>query len=110
MRHAVASLYAHIMLFLKQAMKWYSVGPAGRVLSALFKPFELSYGDAVEQIEQCSQEIDKLASVSAKMEIRDIHQAIGRIENKLQSMQSRFDTAHGELSSSTCQLLQHLTC
>src|ERR1700761_7894423 len=43
MRNAVQSLYAHVLLFLQQAVRWYNVGRAGRALTALFRPFELSY-------------------------------------------------------------------
>src|ERR1700712_2813302 len=45
MKEAICSLYAHILLFFQKAVKWYNLGPAGRALSSLFKPFELHYED-----------------------------------------------------------------
>lgn len=117
MRHAVANLYAHILLFLKQAAKWYNVGPAGRVLQALFKPFELSYKDTVEQIRICSQNIDGIASLASKVEIREIKTLLqntsimlARHEQKLHDMQANFNTAQEELTARVGTVLQVTTC
>ncbi|KAL6407255.1 hypothetical protein AUP68_10084 [Ilyonectria robusta] len=113
MKDAIGSLYAHIILFLKQAIKWYNVGPAGRALTALFKPFELRYKDTVEQIEQCAKTIDDLAGILVKAEVREISvslhdqsQRMIAMETRLQEMQTRFEASHADLTVAVGKVLQ----
>ncbi|KAF2456391.1 hypothetical protein BDY21DRAFT_386418 [Lineolata rhizophorae] len=73
MKDAISRLYAHILLFFQQAVKWYNRSPAGRVLSSIFKPFELEYKDNLEQIRICAKRVDDTANTAARAEIRDIH-------------------------------------
>lgn len=117
MKNAVANIYAHILLFLKQAVKWYTVGPAGRALTALFKPFELSYKETVEQIRLCARTIDSIASISSKAEVREINnflqeesQRLMRRDKKLYEMQSRFEVAQADLTIAVGKILQILSC
>lgn len=117
MKGAVSSLYAHVILFLKQALKWYQVGPARRALTAIFKPFELNYKSVLDAVEQCAQTIDKIASLSVKFEIREIkdvssHHAsqLVRIEDRLHSMQRQFGAAQVSLNSEIAKVLRHLSC
>lgn len=99
MKTAVANLYARILLFLKQAIKWYSFGPAGRAISALFKPFELSYKSTIDEIRHCADSIEELAAATARAEIRDIHVLLQRQSQRLDSMQQNFDVAVAEISA-----------
>lgn len=117
MKDAVASLYAHILLFLQQAVKWYNVGPAGRALTALFKPFELSYKETVEQIMLCAQTIDDISSIASKVEIREIKvllqgesRRLAQRERKLHEMQVKFSLAQAELSTAVGTILQIVSC
>lgn len=116
MKDAIASLYAHILLFLKQAIKWYNIGPASRALTALFKPFELRYNDTVEQIEQCAKTIDDVAGISVKAEVREISvslhdqsQRMIAMETRLQEMQTRFEASHANLTVTVRNVLQSLS-
>lgn len=117
MKDAVANLYAHILLFLKQAVKWYTVGPARRALAALFRPFELSYKETVEQIRVCAGTINRIASILSKAEVCEINnflqeesrRLIKRYE-KLYEMQSRFDVAQADLTVAVGKILQILNC
>jgi hypothetical protein len=117
MRGALSSLYAHAILFLKQALKWYRVGPAKRALDAIFKPFELTYKNTLQEIERCAQTIDRIASLSAKLEVREIRDAssqhttqLVRIEDRLHLMQRQFDVAQVSLNSEIAKVLDHLSC
>ncbi|KAM7187455.1 hypothetical protein V8F33_011195 [Rhypophila sp. PSN 637] len=117
MKNAVANLYAHILLFLKQAVKWYTVGPAGRALTALFKPFELSYKDTVEQIRLCAGTIDSIASISVKAEVRDINmflqeesRRLVKRDEKLHEMQHRFEVGRADLTVKVDTILGILNC
>ncbi|TRX89659.1 hypothetical protein FHL15_009409 [Xylaria flabelliformis] len=116
MKDAVANLYAHILLFLKQVVRWYVVGPAGRTLAALFKPYELSYKDTVEQIRLCANTIDGIANISMKVEVREMNvflqeqsQALAEREAKLHDMQAKFEFAQAEMSNTVGRILQIVT-
>ncbi|KAI1131334.1 hypothetical protein F5Y10DRAFT_74044 [Nemania abortiva] len=73
MRDAVAHLYVHLLQFVRLAIKWYRRGPAGRAISAIFKPFELSYKGTIDEIQRCANIIQNIAAGRARMEIRDMH-------------------------------------
>lgn len=115
MKSALSTLYAHLLLFLKQALKWYNVGPAGRALSAIFRPFELSYGGTLREIEQCALTIDKIASLHVRLEVREIRDVsneqagkLVRIEDKLHQMQRWFESSHSSLNEDITKVLNHL--
>jgi len=117
MRDAVATLYAHILLFLQQAAKWYNVGPAGRALTSLFKPFELSYKETLDEIMLCAKTIDDVSSLASKVEIREIKELlmkeqarlVGR-EEKLHEMQVKFSQAQKELTDAVGTVLRIVSC
>ena len=91
MKEAVSRLYAHVILFFQQTVKWYNMSSAGRAISSIFKPFELDYKDTVEQIKLCSDTVDEIANAAARAEIRDMHITIQlqqtRFDKKLEEMQ-----------------------
>ena len=113
MREAIARLYAHILLFFQQAVRWYTMGPAGRAFSSIFKPFDLDYKDTVEQIKLCSQTVNDIASASSRAEIRDIHitiqmqnRQLQERDKKLHEMQLQLKEIQSKIDSSTSQVLQ----
>ncbi|KAK5467171.1 hypothetical protein LTS15_000142 [Exophiala xenobiotica] len=71
MKEAVSRVYAHVMLFLRKATKWYRMSPARRALSVLAKPYSIGYKDTVEQIRLCSESVHLVASAAARAELRD---------------------------------------
>lgn len=111
MQDAVSRLYAHIILFFQDALKWYNRGPAGRAIASIFKPFELHYEETVKQIKSCSQTIEQIANAASRAEIRDISvltryqyndaktrdQKMETIQCQMKSMQRRFDDRLDEL-------------
>ena len=84
MKEAVSRVYAHIMLFLRKAAKWYSMGRAGRALSAIAKPYSISYKDTVDQIRLCTESVNLVASASARVELRDLNITLQEQTCKLQ--------------------------
>jgi len=117
MRDAVATLYAHILLFLQQAVKWYNVGPAGRALTSLFKPFELSYKETLDEITLCAKTIDDMSSLASKVEIREIKVLLQKEtarqaerEDKLHEMQMKFSHAQEELTAAVGAVLRIVSC
>ena len=116
MREAIARLYAHILLFFQQAVRWYTMGPAGRAFSSIFKPFDLDYKDTVEQIKLCSQTVNNIANASSRAEIRDIHitiqmqnRQLQERDKKLHEMQLQLKEIQSKIDRSTSQVLQVAT-
>ena len=72
MRVATSRLYAHIILFLQKAVKWYTMGPARRAISIVFKPYSLSYKDTVDQINICAESVNAIATSAARAETRGL--------------------------------------
>lgn len=98
MRDAVAELYAHIMLFLQKAMRWYNRSPAGRAISSFLKPYELEYQDTVEQIKLCAETVHDLASAASRAEIRDINITINLLRREMQQRQETLDEMQRKLA------------
>jgi hypothetical protein len=80
MMEVVARLYAKIMQFLVKAVKWYKEKPIKHAIGAVLKPWALSYKDIKEEIWELSRQVDNLASVAVKAEIRGVHAVVRRIE------------------------------
>ncbi|KAE9567310.1 hypothetical protein CGMCC3_g16548 [Colletotrichum fructicola] len=113
MKDAIGKLYTHILLFLKQALEWYKMGPASRVFKALFKPFQLSYKDTVDQIKLCAQTIDSVSNIGLKSEVREMNlmlqsesQRLQEREKNLHQMQLEFRAAQERLATMVGSVLQ----
>jgi hypothetical protein len=70
---AIAHLYARIIKFMIQAMKWYKQGKFVHSFSVISKPWTLNFKDNVEDIAAQSRYIDELSSAASKAELRDTH-------------------------------------
>jgi hypothetical protein len=97
MKEAIAHLYAHIILFLQQAIKWYNMGPAGRFISSVFKPYNLDYKETVEQIKLYAETVDGIATAASRAEIRDIHIIIQMREEERQRRDAKLHEMQLEL-------------
>ncbi|KAK1759720.1 hypothetical protein QBC47DRAFT_114843 [Echria macrotheca] len=73
MKDSMARLYAHILLFLRQAVKWFSRNSATRAISAIISPFEIKYKGLIDGIRNCAEAINGEADAATKAEIRGIH-------------------------------------
>jgi hypothetical protein len=73
MSKAVAYLYAQIIKFMVQAMKWYKQGKFLHTFSAISKPWTLNFKNNVKDIAAQSRYIDELSSTASKAELRDTH-------------------------------------
>jgi hypothetical protein len=73
MNSAVAQLYVKIMYFVQDAVRWYKMGKIKHSISAITKPYTLSFKDIVEEIAEASRNVDKEASAASKAEIRGLH-------------------------------------
>lgn len=73
MNHAVGQLYAKIMSFVQNAVKWYKMGKIKHSWTAIAKPYALSFKDIVEEVGEASRNVDKEASAASRAEIRGLH-------------------------------------
>ena len=104
MKEAISRLYAHILLFFQQAVKWYEMGPARRGLSVILKPFELDYKDTVEQIRICAETVEDIANAAARAEIRDISITLQMQDRKLQERETSLQQTYMKLHEMQVQL------
>ncbi|KAI5459409.1 hypothetical protein BGZ63DRAFT_390960 [Mariannaea sp. PMI_226] len=91
MKDSMARLYAHLMLFLRQAVKWFSRHSVARAVSSIFKPFELKYKGLVDQIETCAKVIDEEASVACRAEIRGLHVNVWQNGKRIVDLDKKVD-------------------
>lgn len=104
MKEAISGLYAHIILFFQQAVKWYNMGPASRALQSILKPFDLEYKDTVEQIKICSETVEDIANAAARAEIRDMNITVQLLDKKLQERDRKLDETYLKLHDMQVQL------
>jgi hypothetical protein len=117
MKDAISRLYAHIILFLQQAIKWYNMSQAGRAIYCILKPFELSYKDTVDEIKLCVQTVNEIAGMAGRAELRDMHISIQMQQQqsrerdaKLHEMQAQLKDIRETIDDSTSRVLQVATC
>lgn len=91
LKEALSTVYAHIIKFLQQAVKWYKKSPAGRALSAVWKPFDLDLKSTVEQIQASSRTVDQIAKAASMAELRDVHLEVGDLYVKVGDLDSKID-------------------
>ncbi|KAG0632972.1 hypothetical protein HOY80DRAFT_1013236 [Tuber brumale] len=73
---AVATLYAHMISFLQRATIWYRGSSTSRFFKAIFNPFELSFGELVDDIREHGERVAELADVGHKLETREIKELL----------------------------------
>ena len=73
MQQSVAQLYAKIIEFIKDAVKWYKMGKIKHSFTAVIKPYALSFQKIVEEITEASRKVDKEATAASQAEIRALH-------------------------------------
>ncbi|KAI9860341.1 MAG: hypothetical protein M1813_006230 [Trichoglossum hirsutum] len=82
MRQAVAELYSHIIRFFIRAQHWYQQSKLRHAWDSLARPVELYYNDLIQDIDECTKEVDNLAMAGARAEQRDIHLELRELSKK----------------------------
>ena len=70
---AVSQLYAHIIKFIQFAMRWYQKGKIAHSVGSILSPFQIKGKQMMEQITECSRNVDKLAMSACRAETRGLH-------------------------------------
>jgi hypothetical protein len=116
MKDAIARLFAHIILFFQQAVKWYNMSLAGRAVSSIFKPLDLDYQDSMKEIKLCAQTVNNIANRASQAELRGIRNTIQlqqeqlkERDERLHAMQMQLSTIQEKIDTSTTMILQIAT-
>lgn len=73
MNRAVAHPYVKIMRFVQDAVKWYKMGKFKHSITSITRPYDLSFKEIIEEIDEASRNVDKEASAASRAEIRGLH-------------------------------------
>ncbi|PWW73202.1 hypothetical protein C7212DRAFT_223912, partial [Tuber magnatum] len=84
MRSEVARLYAYILSFLQRATSWYSGGRISHFIKAFLNPFELSFGELVDDICEQGKRVAELADTGHKLDTRAVR---GMLEGLCENME-----------------------
>ncbi|KAK0123370.1 hypothetical protein ONS96_010362 [Cadophora gregata f. sp. sojae] len=76
MKETVAELYANIIRFFVRARDWCMEGTLSHMIHSLTRPAEIRCKDLMEDIQQCSIDVDKLAWACSQAEQRDMHSVV----------------------------------
>jgi hypothetical protein len=87
MKEAVAFLYVRILRFIQHAVHWYKQGKCAHILTAVAKPWALSFKDYAEDIGEQARCVDRLSNSACKAEIRDVHLEICETREELRKAQ-----------------------
>jgi hypothetical protein len=69
----VAQLYAKILHFIRDIVRWYKKSKLAHSISTVFKPYNLGFKAIVEEISKASRRVDQEASAASKAKIRELH-------------------------------------
>lgn len=105
MKGAIAQLYAHIILFTSRAIRWYKKGKISHAVSAVARPWALSWKDSVDAIAEQSHRVGSLARLAAQAELRDTRLEVKVLRSEVQSLSTASTTAY----SSMMRLLEDLS-
>ncbi|KAG8159841.1 hypothetical protein KVR01_010478 [Diaporthe batatas] len=125
MKAAVSNLSADILKFLTRAHKWFSEGSLKRTIHSFTQPFDLRYGDILEDIRRGSYLVKDLAACGQLFELRQVNRnvedirdsvlGISRIESALGAVKTRMDSLetsyveHLEAIAKTTSLISSTT-
>ncbi|KAH0547671.1 hypothetical protein FGG08_000160 [Glutinoglossum americanum] len=95
MKEAVACLYARIIRFLQQSVKFYTRSKFSHAWNSVVKPYALSFREISDEIEEYSRRVDQLAAAASQAEIRGLHLKIIEL---MQMMNGKCELLiHGDL-------------
>jgi len=106
MSNAVAHLYARIIKFMIQAVKWYKQGKFVHTFSAIAKPWTLDFKDNVEDIAAQSRYIDELSGTASKAELRDTHLDLLQTRAEVREVRLEIKSLADIVNTRVNQLLQ----
>ncbi|KAL8806363.1 MAG: hypothetical protein Q9182_001393 [Xanthomendoza sp. 2 TL-2023] len=95
-QRAVASLYAHIFIFLNDAISWYTSRSMTKLFSSFKENFYERFEARITSIKRISAAIGREAQLGRSAETRDIHDAVQDLRIGLERQDRMFATAEHE--------------
>lgn len=92
MKATVSQLCAGILKFLMQAHKWYCEGRFKHTIHSFTQPFDLRYGDILDDIRRNSSVVKDLAACGQSVELRHVNRKIDQIGDTMTVNFSRIDS------------------
>ncbi|KAI0385719.1 hypothetical protein F5Y04DRAFT_276243 [Hypomontagnella monticulosa] len=86
MQEAVSLVYAKIIEFFIEAIKWYKRGKLAQFITSITKPFSLGFKPIIEEVNKRSRLVEELANAASKAEIRDLHVTINGLERTVDQL------------------------
>jgi len=74
MQALVLELYHVIIRFYSRAISWYRKGKISHFFEAVIRPFPLHFKELLNEVNDSSRKIEKLAAVMAQLELRKMHE------------------------------------
>ncbi|KAJ9633991.1 hypothetical protein H2204_006538 [Knufia peltigerae] len=96
-RTAISSLYTYIIMFLRKAVKWYTMGRARRWVNAVFEPYDIGHKATVQKIQKCIASLKDTANDAAHAELRGVSQSQKYHQEKLELMDEEIREVRKEL-------------
>ena len=91
MKETIALLYAKIIKFVQSAICYYKRSRLSKSISAIVKPFALSFKQIVDEIAECSKRADEVANSASKAELRDLGILARHLLDEVRDLRFRFD-------------------
>jgi hypothetical protein len=79
---AVANVYAKIIEFVLETVKWYRKNRIQHVLAVVVSPYKLGFKNIVDEIAERSRAVDELANTAVMAEVRDVHLKINTLSDE----------------------------
>lgn len=86
MKSAVAQLYASIMKFVQEAIRWYKQGKIAHAWNSITKPWALSFEHHAQDIDEQARRVDDLSGDALKAEVREAHSEIREARKEIQEI------------------------
>lgn len=98
MKEMIAQLYAQILLFTSQAIRWYKKGKLSHAIGAIARPWALNWKENVDGISELSRRIESLARIAAQAELRDTRLEVKSLRSEVKEMAHASKEAHESIS------------
>ncbi|KAF4442271.1 hypothetical protein FACUT_2088 [Fusarium acutatum] len=107
MKLAIESLYSCIMEFLLIAHSWCNESKFKHIYRSFTRPHELRYGDLLQRIEACTDNINELATVGSQTELRVMHNTQSSTLNEIiLSLQTSEETRQAQIDGLNCAIMR----
>ncbi|KAH7171791.1 hypothetical protein DER46DRAFT_592704 [Fusarium sp. MPI-SDFR-AT-0072] len=105
MKLAIESLYSCIMEFLLIAHSWCNESKFKHIYHSFTRPHELRYGDLLQRIETCTDNINELATVGSQTELRVMHNTqSSKLNEIILSLQTNEKTRQAQIYGLNCAI------